>query len=105
MQLIEGLCFVLQLSLMMYIHCRSKICGSMASDDMVHVARSVQPFRTEQSHGCVHTMDKGIGLFDKLVSELEKTILQMLSNCDEWNSMEPMNLVVGLKISMLIHTT
>jgi len=40
--------------------------------------------------------DRGVGLFDtRFGSPLQKTVLQMRSNCLEWNPMEPMNFVVG----------
>jgi len=42
------------------------------------------------------SMDRGIGLFDtRSGSPLHKIVLQMRSNCLEWNPMEPINFVVG----------
>jgi WD repeat and SOF domain-containing protein 1 len=63
------------------------------SDDTCIVAR-YNP--AERSLFAMSSMDRGIGLFDTRVgSALRKTVLQMRSNCLEWNPMEPMNFVVG----------
>lgn len=42
------------------------------------------------------SVDRGIGLFDTRSGiAFKKIILQMRSNCVEWNPMEPMNFIVG----------
>lgn len=42
------------------------------------------------------SIDRGIGLFDiRSGTALKKMVLQMRSNCIEWNPMEPMNFIIG----------
>lgn len=63
------------------------------SDDTVHVVK-YNPAERDLLGIC--SMDRGIGLFDSRVgSALKKNVLQMRSNCFEWNPMEPMNFAVG----------
>lgn len=61
--------------------------------DTVNVVRYNPAERNLLAH-C--SADRGIGLHDiRTGTALKKTVLQMRSNCLEWNPMEPMNFVMG----------
>lgn len=63
------------------------------SQDTVTLVR----YHPVESHLLAHvSADRGVGFHDtRTATGLTKCILQMRSNCLEWNPMEPMNLIVG----------